>query len=638
MSNLDTPLISKYPKLGSRLAVGFAVFATLSVLAVTTVIYFSFRNQIRQDTKQRLLNMVAIAALQQDGDLHDALKNPEDENSPAYQKIKATNAAIVATDPDIAYVYTMRQDEQGNIVFLVDTGPEGVPTQPLLDLYPDAGKKLVNNFATMQQPIVEDDFYTDEDGTFLSAYAPFYRANGTRAGVVGMDIRANAVLAKERQFFSVLLLAVFIGLPIISGIGWVIGNQLSKPIAMLAKQAEKLARGDLSIVPGHKTRIQEVFELEQALSTMATRLRELISGLEQRVAERTSELEKSSQELADAKQQVEARVEQLRAIAAISRNIATIQNPDVLLPEITRLISDLLGYYHVGIFLNDENNQFTILRAANSEGGQRMLARQHKLAIGQTGLVGYVAQSGKARIALDTDTDTIFFENPDLPETRSEIALPLRFGNRIIGVLDVQSDLPNAFAESDIETLSILADQTATAIQTTRLLEETRKALQRSEQIYTQYVQQSWRTQLDYQPIKGFQFDSQGIRPLEKTQTAMRGQQKSQASNLVSVPIKVHDIVIGYLNIQPENNQGLDPDEQDIIAATAERVALAIENARLIADSQRRAAKEQTIGEISAKLGASINIDNVLRTALLELGQIIPGSEIFVEFERDAHE
>ncbi|MEJ5225949.1 MAG: hypothetical protein WHV44_15930, partial [Anaerolineales bacterium] len=203
-------------------------------------------------------------------------------------------------------------------------------------------------------------------------------------------------------------------------------------------------------------------------------------------------------------------------------------------------------------------------------------------------------------------------------------------------VLDVQSNQPNAFGDVEVETLSILADQIAAALETALLLEETRRAQQETERISRSYIRQAWRSQMVYQETSGFVFDAQGIRPIGSSQDTKAAATPKNSG--LSIPIKVRDVIVGYLNVQPENDQVLDPDEQDIITATAERVALAIENARLVADSQRRAAKEHTIGEISAKLGASINIENVLRTALLELGQVIPGSEIFVEFERDTND
>jgi len=121
-----------------------------------------------------------------------------------------------------------------------------------------------------------------------------------------------------------------------------------------------------------------------------------------------------------------------------------------------------------------------------------MLARGHRLRVGETGIVGYVTSTGNARVALDTGSDAVFFNNPDLPHTRSEMALPFKVGPVVIGALDVQSKEPNAFAEEDISILSILSEQVGIAIQNSRQYEETRRALAESETLSRQFVRQGW--------------------------------------------------------------------------------------------------------------------------------------------------
>src|SRR5690606_24076061 len=125
-------------------------------------------------------------------------------------------------------------------------------------------------------------------------------------------------------------------------------------------------------------------------------------------------------------------------------------------------------------------------------GGQTMLARGHRLKVGETGLVGFVSGTGRPRVALDTGADAVFFNNPDLPNTRSEMALPLRVGETVIGVLDVQSTEPNAFSQEDIAILTTLADQVSIAIQNARQNEATRKALAESEALSKQFVKTGW--------------------------------------------------------------------------------------------------------------------------------------------------
>jgi putative methionine-R-sulfoxide reductase with GAF domain len=160
-------------------------------------------------------------------------------------------------------------------------------------------------------------------------------------------------------------------------------------------------------------------------------LEELTATLEQRVEERTAEFEAANK-------QTTRRAAQLQAITELSEAIAQFQDLGNLFPAAARLISERFGFYHVGIFLLDSEKEFAILQAANSEGGQRMLERGHRLQLG-TGVVGYAAQTGLPRIALDVGSDAVFFDNPDLPDTRSEVALPLISRGDTIGVLDAQS-------------------------------------------------------------------------------------------------------------------------------------------------------------------------------------------------------
>ncbi|MGZ9226760.1 MAG: hypothetical protein ACXW4M_14515, partial [Anaerolineales bacterium] len=155
-------------------------------------------------------------------------------------------------------------------------------------------------------------------------------------------------------------------------------------------------------------------ELSQANSG----LEHLTSNLEQRVNERTAEIE-------EANNQNLRRAAQLKAVTELSESIAQLHELNEILPATTRLISERFGFYHVGIFLIDRDREYAILQAANSEGGKRMLERSHRLQMG-VGVVGFCAQTGQPRIALDVGADSVFFNNPDLPRTRSEVALPMR--------------------------------------------------------------------------------------------------------------------------------------------------------------------------------------------------------------------
>ena len=311
------------------------------------------------------------------------------------------------------------------------------------------------------------------------------------------------------------------------------------------------------------------------------------------------------------------------AIARISHIINNTQNLDQLLPQITETISSQLGYYHVGIFLMDVHQEFAVLVAANSEGGRELIARSHRIRKERKQIVGDVIETGKPRIALDFGTDAALLST-DFPETRSEIALPLRSGVEIIGALDVQSKLQNAFTDDDVNILSVLADQVSIAIQNARSFQQSREALDQARRAASQLSEQQWSVFLKNQPPSKYHFD--GV-------TANESQSAKTMPNNLKIPIILRGVQIGVLNLStPDPTRKWDDNEIAMAQATAERTAIAIENARLLQDAQKRASKERTIGQISAKIGSLINIENIVKTTIEELGGTLPNTDVAIQF------
>jgi len=428
-------------------------------------------------------------------------------------------------------------------------------------------------------------------------------------------------------FFVLLFVAIMISL----GIGQVI----AAPIIRLTQTADQIVGGDLTAQAKIASR-DEIGMLAQAFNTMTSRLRETLEGLEQRVAERTSEL-------ASANEKNERRARHFESIAQVASTISSTRDMDSLLPQITTAISNRFGFYHVGIFLLDPRREYAVLSAANSEGGQRMLARNHRLKVAEMGIVGFVTSLGKPRVALNTGEDAVFFDNPDLPETRSEISLPLHVGDEVIGALDVQSTEPNAFDQEDINILTTLADQVSIAIQNAKQYEETRKALAESDLLSRQFVQTGWQQFTKSQKLVGIRHSGARATLLyrkngkSKSENDLNWDQAMTESRgmSLSLPVKLHGQVIGSVDVRAPGNRKWEQDELDIVTAIIERAALAMENARLLAESQKRAAKERTIGEISAKIGMQSDINELLKTAAQELGQTLPGAEIAIQFNKD---
>ncbi len=255
-----------------------------------------------------------------------------------------------------------------------------------------------------------------------------------------------------------------------------------------------------------------IHNLQKALTVAEDNARELTAS-NQELTKLRDDLELRIQERTDS---LEKRAAQLQAVSSMARNITAIKDLNSLLPNTTRLVSEQFGFYHTGIFLLDDSREFAVLKAANSAGGSQMLARGHRLPLDSNSIVGYAASHGEPRIALDVGADFVYFNNPYLPGTRSEMAIPLRTSDQVIGVLDVQSQEKNAFGQEDILVLATLADQIAVAIENARLHDESQQALAESKSTFERYVQQQWSSFAQQVRYTGFVYDGKQVLPLDK--------------------------------------------------------------------------------------------------------------------------
>ncbi len=367
-------------------------------------------------------------------------------------------------------------------------------------------------------------------------------------------------------------------------------------------------------------------------------LKELQTSLEERVVQRTSDLERRSVEFA--------------TIAELTRNIITIRDLGTMLNLAADLIRQRLGYYHVGIFLVDERSEYAVLRAASSEAAKSMLDSHHKLKIGEVGLVGYVASTSVPRIALDVGADAVHFKNPFLPETRSEIALPLRSRSFTIGVLDIQAKEASAFSEENIQTLQLLADQLVSAIENAQLVDRAEATLKELNATYQAQTRKAWQKSIQEYSHAALEYDGLQMKPvphhlpddaleqlehgkavvLHGSNLTNNGDNTHRSSNTLVVPLMVLNQMIGVIGLeQDEPDHTWTVEEIAVAEAAASRTAIALENARLLQDAQTRAAKEQTIGEISARIGSLIDLDSIIQTTIQELGRNVPDAEVAIQ-------
>ncbi len=414
------------------------------------------------------------------------------------------------------------------------------------------------------------------------------------------------------------------------GLEYIIGQ----PLQVLTQGVERVSTGDLSYeVPVQSQ--DELGQLASAFNSMGALLRELIGSLEDRVEERTQDLMQ--------------RARYLEATAAVARDAASELDLQDLLSRVVRLISERFGFYHAGIFLLDPTGEWAVLQAASSRGGHHMLNQGHRLKVGETGTVGYVTAEGKPRIALDVGADAVFFDNPDLPETRSAITLPLQARGEIIGALDVQSREPSAFTDEDAAVLQVLADQVAMAISNAQLFQQAQESLEAERKAYGELSRQAWAEMAQSRANLGYLSDEHGTYPitaqssrdvqtlegvpataLDEAQRAEPAAEDPIVQNVqidgkrLLIPIKVREQVVGTVRLK--KSDGADEwskGEVDLAENLIEQMNLALESARLYEDTQRRAARERMVSEITGRMRASLDPDTILKTTVRELGRAL---------------
>ncbi len=394
-------------------------------------------------------------------------------------------------------------------------------------------------------------------------------------------------------------------------------------IGSLLGVSRQVLAGDLTARLSGTFSSDEIGVLQSDINAMVVQLEDTVRTLESRVTERTSDLERRSR--------------QLQVVTKVGSAIVSIREFDTLLAEVTRLISDQFGFYHVGIFLLDASGKRAVLRAANSEGGQRMLARGHTLEVGGVGIVGYVSREHQPRIAADVGEDAVYFDNPDLPETRSEMALPLLAGGRLLGVLDIQSKEEVAFSQEDVETLRGLADQVAVALDNARLLGEIQAAIEAQQRAYGEISRRAWE-ELSRSEILAYHSESSGdVAPLadewppEMIQAKQEGHIVQMDDFTVAVPVKLRgETAIGVVKLRRPDDAGIwTPQQLALLETLSDRLGQALESARFYRDSQRVASREQTLREIVEQVRGVVDVDSVMRTAVREVGQAL-GREVFI--------
>ncbi|RLD07644.1 MAG: hypothetical protein DRI32_00510 [Chloroflexi bacterium] len=401
----------------------------------------------------------------------------------------------------------------------------------------------------------------------------------------------GAVIQLRVQLATVAISAFIIGVILADSLS----RTLYRPIERLRQVMEKVSLGDLN---QRATLIStdEIGELAIYFNAMVSRLDNLQSGLEQVITKRT---------------------EQLKATAEVGRVVSSILKSDELMEKVVGLITERLGYYYAAIFIISPDGYWAELKSATGTAGETLKEKKHRLSLSGKSMVGSAISLREARIAHDVGKEATRFNNPLLPHTRSEIALPLIVGGHVLGALDAQSTEENAFDEEVTETLQGMANQVAIALENARLFQETQETLKEIRINQKTQLSTAWTEALDTQGNLEFS----------------TGEKASSEKPALNVPLALRDQIIGEITL--ENDAGWTREDQGWVEAVATQAALALENARLLEESQRIALQERLIAEITGKIWSSSTTDGILKIAVKELGSALGASEAIIQLDID---
>jgi GAF domain-containing protein/HAMP domain-containing protein len=472
--------------------------------------------------------------------------------------------------------------------------------------------------------VVADSLLQSTDGIpYALSHFSLSEADVSVATLVDM----NELYTFQRQLMVTTALVLgLLALMAVIGMGVFTRSGITIPLRRLRSAAERMAGGDYQQLAQVKTQ-DEVGQLAGAFNNMTIQLRQTLESLQQRSAD------------------LERRSMQLQASAQVARGAVSILDTDRLIQQVVDLIRDRFDLYFVGLFLLDTAGEWAVLRAGTGGPGHAMLARGYRLRAGE-GMIGWCIDNAQARLSTDVSEDDVRVTAKDLPDTRSELALPLRSRGRVFGALSIQSTQLDAFDEPTIAVLQLMADQVAVAIDNARLYTESQAALRAERRAYGELSAEAWRDLLHTRTDWGYRYDrrvvsvaeggwSDEMREAEQTGRTVIGH-AGNGGGALAIPIYVRGQVIGVLRFgKSEDGAEWTPAEVTLLETLADRMGQSLEGARLYQDTQRRAVSERLVGEVTARVRETLDVDTVLRTAAREIHRALGLQDVTIQLETD---
>ncbi len=426
---------------------------------------------------------------------------------------------------------------------------------------------------------------------------------------------ARAVTNKTLTVTTIIVFLLIIGA---AGVALWMTRSIINPLDNLAQTAVEIAGGNLTLNAAVE-REDEVGAVAEAFNKMTARLRDLIDSLEQRVADRTQRLE---------------------IVAALGSHLSEILDFDQLLTEMVNQVKDKFNYYHAHVYIIDQQRKTLLMTAGAGEVGAQMKAQGHSISLNAPqSLVARAARTNQI-VSVDNVRDASdWLPNPLLPDTWSEMAVPINVEGQVVGVLDVQEDRIAGFDESDANLLRSLANQVAVAIRNVRLFEQVETALAEARAAQERYLEQSWNKTRITARSSHYLYAQPGAAPLNASKLQVLTEVQQQALNRdhlavvrpnaddakgisLLAPVMLSDRTIGALQLHTSaNDQPWTEDDLAVIEAVVDQLAQSAENLRLFDETRERAVREQAIREITDKLRAAPNLDMLLETAARELSR-----------------
>ncbi len=440
----------------------------------------------------------------------------------------------------------------------------------------------------------------------------------------------------ELSWAQILLLVLPFGALVITFlVTYFLNRSILSRLAGLAELARRITAGDLSQSAKVETN-DEIGQLAQAFNAMTNRLRENIGNLEERVAERTQQLE---------------------AVVGVSQRLTGILDLSDLLRQVVNITKETFDYYHTHIYLLQ--NDTLVMAEGYGPAGAEMKRHGHSIPVAAPkSLVARAAREGKIITVENVRTDPTWLPNPLLPDTHAEMAVPIKLDIEVVGVLDVQSEKIGGLTQQDETTLETLANQVAAAVRSARLFSQTQEALNEAYRLQQLYTGQAWEKLAITRQTTDYEFHQSTLAPLKDRSTpealaalqqkrtvnlripTVEGQQDTYDANgaalnelhsAVATPLMLRGQMIGVLGIQHNDpERQWTKDEIALIEAVSEQMSLALENARLFEETGRRAGREKIIADVTRKIWASGELEQVMQTAAEQLGAKLDASKVVI--------